>query len=228
MLLLTGVLNWKDCLQYPPAWDTLFWFAVLVGMSGRRHSRCCEQHLRCMACIKTWCNFRAKYQSPASTCTTLCRCASSPAMLHLHGRQALSASTAVWHHFQVCLVYSPAPSSIEDLQGHLGSAQLGSFVSGKQQTKMLCKSIQRWILWHAGQLNSMGVIKHFADVVGGKLVEMNLGWQAVFGLLNVAYFLLHYMFASQTAHVGALYSAFLAMMLTAGTIPVHESRCDFF
>ena len=63
----------------------------------------------------------------------------------------------------------------------------------------------------------MGVIKHFADVVGGKLVEMNLGWQAVFGLLNVAYFLLHYMFASQTAHVGALYSAFLAMMLTAGT-----------
>ena len=64
----------------------------------------------------------------------------------------------------------------------------------------------------------MGVIKHFADVVGGKLVEMNLGWQAVFGLLNVAYFLLHYMFASQTAHVGALYSAFLAMMLTAGNV----------
>ena len=34
VLLLTGVLKWKDCLQYPPAWDTLFWFAVLVGMSG--------------------------------------------------------------------------------------------------------------------------------------------------------------------------------------------------
>lgn len=100
VLLLTGVLKWKDCLQYPPAWDTLFWFAVLVGMSG--------------------------------------------------------------------------------------------------------------------QLNSLGVIKHFADVVGGKLVAMNLGWQAVFGLLNVCYFALHYMFASQTAHVGALYSAFLAMMLAAG------------
>lgn len=67
-----------------------------------------------------------------------------------------------------------------------------------------------------GQLNSLGVIKHFADVVGGKLVAMNLGWQAVFGLLNVCYFALHYMFASQTAHVGALYSAFLAMMLAAG------------
>ncbi len=38
VLLLTGVLKWKDCLQYPPAWDTLFWFAVLVGMSGGTHA----------------------------------------------------------------------------------------------------------------------------------------------------------------------------------------------
>ena len=45
---------------------------------------------------------------------------------------------------------------------------------------------------------------------------MSLGWKAVFGLLNVVYFALHYMFASQTAHVGALYAAFLSMMLTAG------------
>ena len=33
VLLLTGVLSWRDCLTYPPAWDTLFWFAVLVGES---------------------------------------------------------------------------------------------------------------------------------------------------------------------------------------------------
>lgn len=45
---------------------------------------------------------------------------------------------------------------------------------------------------------------------------MNMGWPAVMGLLSLAYYGLHYMFASQTAHVGALYSAFLAMMLTAG------------
>lgn len=32
VLLLTGVLSWRDCLTYPPAWDTLFWFAVLVGV----------------------------------------------------------------------------------------------------------------------------------------------------------------------------------------------------
>ncbi|GAB4819400.1 hypothetical protein N2152v2_006446 [Parachlorella kessleri] len=100
VLLLTGVLHWKECLQYPAAWDTLFWFAVLVGMSG--------------------------------------------------------------------------------------------------------------------QLNNLGVIGHFASAVGNKLVAANLGWKPVFFLLNGAYFVLHYMFASQTAHVGALYAAFLAMMLTAG------------
>lgn len=27
VLLLSGVLQWKECLQYPAAWDTLFWFA---------------------------------------------------------------------------------------------------------------------------------------------------------------------------------------------------------
>jgi len=40
----------------------------------------------------------------------------------------------------------------------------------------------------------------------------------VFALLNAVYFGLHYMFASQTAHVGALYAAFLAMMLAAGAV----------
>lgn len=33
-LLATGVLSWQDCLQEKAAWDTLTWFAVLVGMSG--------------------------------------------------------------------------------------------------------------------------------------------------------------------------------------------------
>lgn len=100
VLLLTGVLTWRDCLTYPPAWDTLFWFAVLVGI--------------------------------------------------------------------------------------------------------------------AGQLNALGVISYFAAAVGQQLTAANLGWQPVFGLLSLVYFGLHYMFASQTAHVGALYSAFLAMMLSAG------------
>jgi Sodium:sulfate symporter transmembrane region len=78
------------------------------------------------------------------------------------------------------------------------------------------QSACRWCAGIAGQLNALGVIGHFANVVGGKLTTMNLGWPAVAALLSVAYYGLHYMFASQTAHVGALYSAFLAMMLSAG------------
>ncbi len=73
----------------------------------------------------------------------------------------------------------------------------------------------------AGQLNALGVTGYFADTVGRQLASANLGWQPVFGLLSVVYYGLHYMFASQTAHVGALYSAFLAMMLSSGEPPGH-------
>ncbi len=75
----------------------------------------------------------------------------------------------------------------------------------------------------AGQLNALGVTGFFADAVGSQLTRANLGWQPLFGLLSVAYYGLHYMFASQTAHVGALYSAFLAMMLSSGARPPHSS-----
>lgn len=40
--------------------------------------------------------------------------------------------------------------------------------------------------------------------------------QPVFFILHAAFFGLHYLFASQTAHIGALYAAFLAMMMAAG------------
>ena len=104
VLLLTGVLEWKDCLQYTPAWDTLTWFAVLIGMSNA--------------------------------------------------------------------------------------------------------------------MNELGVIKFFADQIGTSLASMQLGWPALFALLHVVFFYIHYLFASQTAHVGALYAAFLALMLSAGIPPV--------
>ena len=94
-------------------------------------------------------------------------------------------------------------------------------------------AVQAWdtLFWFAvlvgmsGQLNGLGVIKYFADVVGSALASMNLGWPAVFGMLNAAYFGLHYMFASQTAHVGALYAAFLAMMLSAGKFIAPFKHC---
>ncbi|GFP86781.1 dicarboxylate transporter 2.1 chloroplastic [Phtheirospermum japonicum] len=100
ILLLLGVLDWDDCLSEKSAWDTLAWFAVLVGM--------------------------------------------------------------------------------------------------------------------AGQLTNLGIVSWMSNCVAKSLQSLSLSWPASFVVLQAAYFLIHYLFASQTGHVGALYSAFLAMSLASG------------
>lgn len=69
-------------------------------------------------------------------------------------------------------------------------------------------------------MNDLGVVSFFAQQIGSSLNALNLGWGPLFGLLHVAFFYLHYLFASQTAHVGALFAAFLALMLSAGVPPM--------
>ncbi|GJP30696.1 hypothetical protein CLOM_g4586 [Closterium sp. NIES-68] len=100
VLLLSGVLSWNDCLSEKSAWDTLAWFAVLIGMSA--------------------------------------------------------------------------------------------------------------------QLNAMGIVQWMADNVASGLTGAGGSWVGNFFKLQAMYFGSHYLFASQTGHVGALYSAFLAMQLAAG------------
>lgn len=52
LLLLTGVLTWRDCLQYTPAWDTLIWFGVVIGMSTNLNTLVRTRHCTCsrLAC----------------------------------------------------------------------------------------------------------------------------------------------------------------------------------
>jgi len=57
----------------------------------------------------------------------------------------------------------------------------------------------------AGQLNAHGVIAHFSSAIGGALASLSLGWPVVWAVLCLTYFLMHYVFASQTGHVAALY-----------------------
>ena len=82
------------------------------------------------------------------------------------------------------------------------------------------------LIWFAvlvgmsAQLKEFGLIGVLSAKVNGALTAMNLGWPAVFITLHVAYFLIHYLFASQTAQLAALGSAFLATMIGAGTPPV--------
>ncbi|CAJ1975985.1 unnamed protein product [Sphenostylis stenocarpa] len=100
ILLVSGVLDWNDCLNEKSAWDTLAWFAILVGM--------------------------------------------------------------------------------------------------------------------ASQLTNLGIVNWMSDCVAHNLRSLSLSWPASLAVLQAAYFFIHYVFASQTGHVGALYPAFLAMHRAAG------------
>lgn len=49
---------------------------------------------------------------------------------------------------------------------------------------------------------------------------MGLGWDAALGLVCLIYFYSHYLFASTTAHIGAMYGAVLSVAVSAGAPPV--------
>ena len=66
----------------------------------------------------------------------------------------------------------------------------------------------------------MDFISFLSNSVAGVLACLNMGWGQVFVLLHVCYFFIHYLFASQTAQVAALSTAFMAMMMASGAPPV--------
>ena len=82
------------------------------------------------------------------------------------------------------------------------------------------------LLWFAvligmsAQLNQLGFIAFLSDTVAGALAKTALGWQQTFVLLHACYFGIHYLFASQTAQVAALSTAFMAMMIASGAPPL--------
>lgn len=69
----------------------------------------------------------------------------------------------------------------------------------------------------ANFLNTKGMIPWFSKEMGS-LVAGDNGIMAM-GILAVVYFYSHYLFASSTAHVSAMYAAFLGIMATAGAPP---------
>lgn len=69
----------------------------------------------------------------------------------------------------------------------------------------------------ANYLNELGLIPWFATTMGG-MVE-GIGWVPALLALSLVYFYSHYFFASNTAHVVAMYAAFLAMAIASGAPP---------
>lgn len=70
----------------------------------------------------------------------------------------------------------------------------------------------------ATYLNTLGLIPWFSSIMAGTVEGMP--WVTALIVLGVVYFLSHYLFASATAHVSAMYSAFLAVCIAAGAPPL--------
>ena len=69
----------------------------------------------------------------------------------------------------------------------------------------------------ATQLGELGLLTWFSDRVSGLLGDVH--WIPAFVSLSLIYFYVHYLFASNTAHVSAMYAPFLALALAVGTPP---------
>ncbi len=67
-------------------------------------------------------------------------------------------------------------------------------------------------------LNKLGFIPWFGEIVGSKV--SGIQWTTAFLILGLVYFYSHYLFASQTAHISAMYASFLTVAIAVGTPPV--------
>ncbi|MCQ9641637.1 anion permease [Chryseobacterium sp. WG14] len=70
----------------------------------------------------------------------------------------------------------------------------------------------------ASSLNELGFIGWFSDLIKVKIG--GLSWQVAFPVIIIVYFFSHYIFASATAHVAAMYAALLGVGVSLGIPPM--------
>jgi DASS family divalent anion:Na+ symporter len=70
----------------------------------------------------------------------------------------------------------------------------------------------------ATYLNELGMIPWFSGLMQESATQ--LSWIAALIVLAIVYFYSHYFFASNTAHVSAMYAAFLSVIVAAGAPPL--------
>lgn len=78
----------------------------------------------------------------------------------------------------------------------------------------------------AGFLNTLGLIPWFAEKVSASV--LGLPWYYAFILIVLVYTYAHYAFASLTAHIAAMFSAFVAVAVAVGTPPYLAALSLFF
>lgn len=72
----------------------------------------------------------------------------------------------------------------------------------------------------AGALAKSGFIGYVSNMAGAMILDAGLSWTVAFGLLCLIYVYSHYAFASVSAHIGAMYAAFLSVAVVVGTPPL--------
>jgi len=72
----------------------------------------------------------------------------------------------------------------------------------------------------ASYLNKYGLIPWFSASVVKVVSAAGLAWQPAFVVVVLLYFYSHYMFASGAAHIGAMYTAFLSVLVACGAPPL--------
>lgn len=78
----------------------------------------------------------------------------------------------------------------------------------------------------AEELSTKGFIPWFSSSISSAMGGM--GWITVLGILVLVYIYSHYMFASLTAHISAMYPAFIAVAIAAGAPPMLAVLCLAF
>ena len=99
-------------------------------------------------------------------------------------------------------------------------------ITGTLDWEDILKERRAWdtLIWFAvlvmmaSQLGELGLLYWFSDRVSGVLVSDY--WLPNFLVLILVYFYSHYFFASNTAHVSAMYAPFLVLALAVGTPPL--------
>lgn len=72
----------------------------------------------------------------------------------------------------------------------------------------------------ASALAKSGFIKVVSEAAGSAIQAAGFSWLIAFILLSIIYVYSHYAFASVTAHIGAMYAAFLSVAVVVGTPPL--------
>lgn len=72
----------------------------------------------------------------------------------------------------------------------------------------------------ASFLNKLGVVTWFSGLLESGIASTGMGWMGACALLLLAYLYAHYMFASTTAHITAMFGAFYAAGIALGAPPM--------